>query len=71
VRGVGVAQSAYRRYVVEADLSLAFFLSVLSPRATEPNGLINLAYVGGLVLAGSVVALGVGLIRAGRKAGRG
>jgi drug/metabolite transporter superfamily protein YnfA len=44
----------------------AFFLSVLSPTATQPNGLINLAYVGALSLAGSVLSLGVGLIRAAR-----
>jgi hypothetical protein len=44
----------------------AFFLSVASPTATEPNGLINLAYVGALFLAGGVVSLGVGLIRAAR-----
>jgi hypothetical protein len=47
----------------------AFFLSVASPAATEPNGLLNLAYVGAVFLAGSVVSLGVGLIRAAR-AGR-
>ena len=47
----------------------AFFLSVLSPRATEPNGLINLAYVGAVVLAAGVVTLGVGLIRASRRRG--
>jgi hypothetical protein len=41
----------------------AFFLSVLSPSATEPNGLINLAYVGALSLAAGVLTLGVGLIR--------
>jgi hypothetical protein len=28
-------------------LPAAFFLSVLSPQATEPNALIYLAYVGG------------------------
>jgi hypothetical protein len=48
----------------------AFFLSVLSPQATEPNGLINLAYVGALVLAAGVVTLGVGLIRAAKKGAR-
>jgi hypothetical protein len=47
----------------------AFFLSVLSPRATEPTALINLAYVGGLVLASGVVTLGVGLMRAAGKGG--
>jgi hypothetical protein len=44
-------------------LPLAFFLSVLSPDATEPNPLIYLAYVGGLVLAVGVFTLGVGLVR--------
>ena len=45
----------------------AFFLSVLSPSATRPSGLINLAYVGALVLAAGVVTLGVGLVRASAK----
>lgn len=45
----------------------AFFLSVVSPAATEPNVLINLAYVGGLFLAAAVLTLGVGLIRAARR----
>lgn len=49
-------------------MPLAFFLSVLSPEATEPNALINLAYVGGVVLAVGLLALGVGLIR-GRHSG--
>jgi hypothetical protein len=44
----------------------AFFLSVLSPSAKEPNALINLAYVGALFLAAAVLSLGVGLIRAAR-----
>ena len=44
----------------------AFFLSVLSPDAKAPNGLINLAYVGAIFLAGGVLSLGVGLIRAAR-----
>jgi hypothetical protein len=41
----------------------AFFLSVLSPAAREPNGLMNLAYIGALFLAVAVLSLGVGLIR--------
>ena len=45
----------------------AFFLSVASPTAKEPNALINLAYVGAAFLAVAVVTLGVGLIRAGRR----
>ncbi len=46
-------------------LPVAFFLSVLSPQAREPNGLIYLAYVGAVVLAAGVITLGVGLIRKG------
>ena len=41
----------------------AFFLSVLSPDTTEPNGLIALAYIGAVVLAAGVILLGVGLLR--------
>jgi hypothetical protein len=44
-------------------LPSAFFLSVLRPDATAPNGLISLAYVGALVLAAGVVLLGIGLLR--------
>jgi hypothetical protein len=44
-------------------MPLAFFLSVLSPEATEPNALINLAFVAGVVLAVGLLVLGVGLIR--------
>jgi len=45
-------------------LPAAFFFSVLSPHATAPNGFIYLAYVGAVVLAGGLLALGVGLLRA-------
>jgi hypothetical protein len=41
----------------------AFFLSVLRPDATEPNGFITFAYIGAVVLACGVVVLGVGLLR--------
>ena len=44
-------------------MALAFFLSVLFPEATEPNAMIYLAYVGGVVLAVGLLVLGVGLIR--------
>src|SRR5215203_4575097 len=47
-------------------MPLAFFLSVLSPEATEPNAIIYLAYVAGLVLAVGLLVLGVGLIRGRR-----
>src|SRR5215210_7441533 len=42
-------------------MPLAFFLSVLSPEATEPNAMIYLAYVAGVVLAVGLLTLGVGL----------
>ncbi len=44
-------------------LPAAFFLSVLSPDATEPNALINLAYAGAVLLIGGLFLLGVGLLR--------
>jgi Enoyl-CoA hydratase/isomerase len=44
-----------------------FFLSVAAPTAKEPNGLMNLAYIGALFLAAAVLSLGVGLIRAARR----
>jgi hypothetical protein len=47
-------------------MALAFFLSVLSPEATEPNAMIYLAYVAGLLLAVGLLVLGVGLIRGRR-----
>lgn len=46
----------------------AFFLSMLSPEATEPNALIYLAYVGAAFIIGGVLALGVGLLRRPRPA---
>ena len=46
-------------------LPLAFFLSVLSPEATEPNAMIYLAYIGAVSLTGGLLILGVGLIRSG------
>jgi len=47
-------------------IPMAFFLSVASPRATQPNGLMNLAYIGAVFLAAAILTLGVGLIRAAR-----
>jgi hypothetical protein len=43
-------------------MPFALFLSVLSPEATEPNALITLAFVVGVVLAVGLLVLGVGLI---------
>lgn len=47
-------------------LPAAFFLSVLSPDATEPNALINIAYAGAISLGAGLLILGVGLIRGSR-----
>lgn len=44
-------------------LPAAFFFSVLDADATKPNGFINLAYAGALLLALGVLTLGIGLIR--------
>ena len=51
-------------------LPAAFFLSVLSPEATEPNALIYLAYVGAVSLTVGLLVLGVGLVRGRRPARR-
>lgn len=50
-------------------LPAAFFLSVASPEATEPNAMIYLAYAGAASLAAGLLILGVGLIRGYRNAG--
>ncbi len=47
-------------------LPVAFFLSVLSPTATEPNALISLAFVGAVLLTVALITLGVGLARSPR-----
>lgn len=44
-------------------IPLGFFVSVASPQSTEPNSAINLIYAGAVILALSVVTLGVGLLR--------
>ena len=45
-------------------MPLGFFLSVLSPTATEPNALIALVPLGGLMLVAGVLTTGIGLLRA-------
>jgi len=47
-------------------MALAFFLSALSPEAAEPNAMIYLAYVAGLLLAVGLLVLGIGLLRGRR-----
>jgi len=44
-------------------LSLGFFLSVLTPDASDPNDMIYFAYPGALILAEGLIVLGIGLIR--------
>lgn len=46
-------------------LPAAFFFSVLDGDAVKPNGLINLAYVGAVLLVAGLLILGIGLIRKG------
>lgn len=43
-------------------MPLGFFLSVVSPRAERPKGMIALVYLGGLTLAIGAVTLGIGLL---------
>ena len=45
-------------------MPLGFFLSVLSPTATEPNALIALVPLGGVLLVAGVLTTGIGLLRA-------
>lgn len=44
-------------------ISAGFFFSMLPPTATGPSGAIGLIYVGAVILAISVITLGIGLIR--------
>jgi hypothetical protein len=48
-------------------MALGFFLSVLSEEATQPNALIYLTYVAGVVLAVGLLILAVGLLRSRRR----
>ena len=47
-------------------MALGFFLSVIPEDASEPNAMIYLTYVAGVVLAVGLLALAVGLIRGRR-----
>ena len=47
-------------------MALGFFLSVIPEDASEPNALIYLTYIAGVVLAVGLLALAVGLIRGRR-----
>jgi hypothetical protein len=45
-------------------LPIAYFLSIVRPDAERPNRVVNVAYLGGVVLTVGVLTLGVGLLRA-------
>jgi len=59
-----VVRVAFR--IAAVLMALGFFMSVLSPEATEPNAMIYLTYVTGLLLAVGLLVLGIGLIRGRR-----
>jgi hypothetical protein len=44
-------------------ISSGFFFAVLPPDATQAGGAVSLIYVGAVILASAVVALGIGLLR--------
>jgi hypothetical protein len=44
-------------------IAAGFFFSVLSPAATQAGGAVGLIYTGALVLAASVITLGIGLLK--------
>jgi hypothetical protein len=63
---LGQRARSFARHAIPAAailLPVAFFLSVLSPDATEPNALINLAYLGAISLVAGLLTLGIGLVR--------
>lgn len=63
---LGPRWRAFARHSIPASailLPVAFFCSVTDADATEPNLLINLAYVGAAILAAGLLVLGVGLLR--------
>ena len=49
-------------------ISAGFFFSVLPPTATQAGSAVSLIYAGALILAISVVALGIGLLRSPQSA---
>jgi hypothetical protein len=62
-------EMCHRRAIRTRGCGSGSTATVLSPEATEPNALIYLAYVAGIVLAMGLLVLGVGLIR-GRQTAR-
>ncbi len=60
----GTTQALVRYTLVAAPIlmPLGFFLSVASPRAERPNGVIYLVPLGGLSLIVGALTLGIGLV---------
>ncbi len=44
-------------------ISAGFFLSMPAPDATQPNGFVSLIYLGAVLLAVTMLGLGIGLLR--------
>ena len=44
-------------------ISAGFFLSMPSPGASQPNGLVSLIYLGAVLLAVGIMGLGIGSLR--------
>jgi len=44
-------------------ISAGFFFSMLPPAATQAGGAVRLIYIGAVVLAASVITLGIGLLK--------
>jgi hypothetical protein len=44
-------------------ISAGFFVSMGPPDARQPNALVGLIYLGAVILAASVITLGIGLLR--------
>lgn len=47
-------------------LPVAFFVSILDPKADQPNAVIYLAYASALVLGIGLFVLGIGLVRSSK-----
>lgn len=60
----GGTATLVRTTIVAAPIlmPLGFFLSIASPKATKPNSLILLVYLGALSLAVGVLTLGISLL---------
>lgn len=68
LRGVWLWVARHGAPIAAILMPAGFFLSVLTPDATEPNALIALVPLGGLFLIAGVLTTGVGLVRAPQRA---